>query len=131
MCKYALSDGKRVRTILMKQINPDINLDNLLIIEYLHASSLILDDIMDNDTTRRDKECVHIKYGLPMGLMTSVYLVTLALSKANITDKDEIVKTFNELCLGQFMDIDKKYYDVTILYNNDTKNIIDKIKKML
>lgn len=35
----------------------------ILLIEYIHASSLIIDDMMDKDTIRRDKYTIHYKYG--------------------------------------------------------------------
>lgn len=35
----------------------------ILFVEYVHASSLIIDDMMDKDLIRRDKITVHCKYG--------------------------------------------------------------------
>lgn len=36
--------------------------------EYLHAGSLIIDDIQDKSTTRRGKECCHITWGEPLAI---------------------------------------------------------------
>lgn len=67
---YALMGGKRLRPILLLEIarhyKSKINSIPLaLSIEYLHSSSLIIDDMphFDNDNIRRNKETVHYKYG--------------------------------------------------------------------
>lgn len=124
MCTYALKGGKRVRTVIMKQLNNNIDNDKLIFIEYLHASSLIIDDIMDKDIKRRDNDCLHIKYGITLANMTALYLMSLALMKgAKFSTKEDtimITSTFNKLCIGQFMDVDDKKYDINKLIKYKT-----------
>lgn len=86
---YALTDGKRWRSILClqlgQQLDPRINLMPLaLAVEYLHCASLILDDMptFDNDDIRRGKESVHKKYG--EGTAQLLILALIAQSYKNI-----------------------------------------------
>ena len=77
MCVYATGGGKRVRSLLIKYLTPNKSYEeikhSILFIEYLHASSLVIDDIMDKDTMRRNKESFYIKYGIASGLNCGVY----------------------------------------------------------
>jgi len=126
MLLYALEGGKRVRTVIMLSLNPDIDIDKLLAIEYLHASSLIIDDIMDGDKDRRGKKCLHVLYDNTLAQMTAIYLLSLSMKKVakfshpDSNDNKEFAQTFNELCMGQFMDVDNKSYDVEKLIKYKT-----------
>ena len=124
MLLYSLDGGKRVRTVIMLSLNPDIDIDKILAIEYLHASSLIIDDIMDGDKERRNKKCLHILHNNTMAQMAAIYLLSLSMNKVakfgTIDDNKEFAKTFNELCIGQFMDVDNKTYDIEKLIKYKT-----------
>jgi len=124
MLLYSLEGGKRVRTIIMLSLNPNIDIDKLLAIEYLHASSLIIDDIMDGDETRRGKKCLHMLYNNTMAQMSAIYLLSLSMNKSakfgTIEDNKEYTKTFNELCIGQFMDVDNESYSIEKLMQYKT-----------
>ena len=81
--EYATSGGKRVRGIIIDSILSDskkqhIADEAILFIEYIHASSLIMDDIMDKDKTRRGLPCTYIKYGDTLSQLASIILVTIA-----------------------------------------------------
>lgn len=48
-------------------------------LEWMHAGSLIVDDIEDDATTRRGKPALHLSYGLPRALNTGNWLYFAAL----------------------------------------------------
>ena len=82
----ALSGGKRLRPIICLTVGeisglaPHDLLDAACGIEALHAASLVLDDLpsMDNATSRRGRECTHVKYGEATALLAAMGLVALA-----------------------------------------------------
>jgi geranylgeranyl diphosphate synthase type 3 len=76
---YKNQKGKNIRCIICelfgKLLNvnqDDINLIND-IINNIHNSSLVIDDIEDNSLLRRNEKCSHIKYGIPLALNAGYY----------------------------------------------------------
>jgi len=65
--KYALNGGKRIRQIILLLASECVGEidDNIFAaacaIEFLHTESVIHDDIIDNETLRRQKAPFHIK----------------------------------------------------------------------
>lgn len=100
-----------------------------LSVELVHTASLIHDDIIDSNLTRRGVQCVHVKYGLHAGILTGDMLLamgikalTLPTSRVCIGDmslsyvSDEIVenlslfaKAWVTVCDGKRLDIKKDY----------------------
>jgi len=87
--KYTLfSGGKRIRPILMLCIGETFNgyLDNIMpfacAIEFIHTSSLILDDLpcMDNAKLRRGKPANHLVYGEDIAILAAIGLLNKAFS---------------------------------------------------
>jgi geranylgeranyl pyrophosphate synthase len=99
MCEHAVSGGKKIRSIILLSIlesttdgvdtvNSAENVKNIsitsagvqaaLAVEYLHAASLVLDDIMDKDDYRRGKVSVHKVYGIGPAQMCALFLIGLA-----------------------------------------------------
>jgi geranylgeranyl pyrophosphate synthase len=69
-----------------------LNMENL--IEWLHAGSLIIDDIQDGSTTRRNRETLHIQHGVPIALNIGNALYFRALNqiqKLNLDLAEEAV----------------------------------------
>lgn len=84
---YASDGGKRIRAFLYletkKMFSQDINeedLDLAMAIEFIHAYSLVHDDLpaMDDDDYRRGKESLHIKFGEDIGILTGDALLNEA-----------------------------------------------------
>lgn len=63
VASYSLNSGKRLRPMITYSISESEHFS--LFIEYVHNSSLIVDDLpcMDNDSQRRGQPTVHVKYG--------------------------------------------------------------------
>ena len=158
MCKYSLDGGKKIRASISMDIcntllsSTENVLNASLTSEYLHASSLIIDDLpcMDNTEFRRDKESVHIKYGETLAQIISVLLVSISIDSlvrdiknlASITKDNKnfidviiylsstISKTLgnNGLAGGQFLDLCCTNKEVN-KFNKDSININDLIIK--
>lgn len=88
-CHYALDGGKFVRPIIALEIGRIMSSQNgksndysslALAIEYIHSSSLVIDDMsyFDNDFVRRGKPSVHAKYGQAQAEMTALTLLVSA-----------------------------------------------------
>lgn len=99
--RYAVLDGgKRVRALLvyaagaLTNAHP-ANLDKAaLAVEYVHAYSLIHDDMpcMDNDVLRRGKPTVHVRYGEALAMLAGDALQPEAFSVLCSTEVDDAVK---------------------------------------
>lgn len=146
----ALCNGKRLRSIIaysiIKHMEPNIS-DNKLksvnAIELLHTSSLMIDDIMDNDEYRRGKKSTHIKYGNNLTLLTGVQLVMVAFNIINDMDIDNMTnikcnpiqksKKYNYLiktAIDKTIDlIDGQFYDVMTDTLNDEKYTLNIMSK--
>ena len=51
------------------------------IVESVHAGALIIDDIQDGSLIRRNQECMHIKYGVPLALNAGNWLYFWAMDR--------------------------------------------------
>jgi geranylgeranyl diphosphate synthase type II len=116
--KYALNgNGKRLRPILLllttEVFGGDVEkaIPAAGAIEILHNFTLVHDDIMDNDETRRGMPTVHNKWDTDVALLAGDGMVALAYQSLLRTSTErfaEIHKLFTEcileLCEGQALD---------------------------
>ena len=123
---YTLEGGKRVRPLILYELCIINNVnkgyrDNIIVgIELLHNASLILDDMpnMDNDRYRRNKLCVHIKYGNRTAMIIANYLFFEALKMFaliginNSINNSKLIRVMNyvnlqnkNISLGQYYDL--------------------------
>ena len=86
----------------------------LILPEILHSSSLIIDDIEDSATTRRNAPCLHIKYGIDtaVNVANAVYFLPFAYILRSAIPQNYKIKicslvteSMNRLHLGQGLDI--------------------------
>ena len=109
--------GKRVRPILLVLCcqavggNVDCCMDAVVAVELLHNFSLVHDDIMDRDSTRRGRATVHTRWNSDVALLAGDALFGLAYRALLQTESKEvhrICKIFTdgvmELCEGQSLD---------------------------
>lgn len=107
--------GKRIRTKLAYAFNCWLNIaeDKLLaigeIIQMLHNSSLLIDDIEDNSILRRGIPVAHSIYGVASTINAANYVVAIALEKVQSLGHPEAVAVYTEQLLelhrGQGMEI--------------------------
>lgn len=146
---YVLEDGKKVRPIIVttvyKQLTnsneiPEYVMDAALGIEYIHTSSLIIDDIMDDDNFRRGKEALHYKYNLTIAQLAAILLFSLgmenmftSLEKLNNTHSDSnktIPLLIGKMCSSLLTELTKgQYLDVEVPI--DISGIGDMVKNSI
>lgn len=96
--KYSLDGGKRIRPIILTLAAESVGRidDNTLAascaIEFLHMESIIHDDIIDNETMRRQKDPFHIKYGYNTSVLTGDFVLGLILAISSRLDNARITK---------------------------------------
>lgn len=90
MCRYVVDGGKRVRGIIMKMVFDRLNsnglsdsvVDNgIIFMEYIQAASLLFDDIVDGDTYRRGKKCLHVDHGIGIAQLIGLELVSKSFNR--------------------------------------------------
>ena len=120
--------GKRIRPILLilscQAVGGRLEdcLDAAAAVELLHNFTLVHDDIMDHDDTRRGRPTVHKKWDEGTAILAGDGLVALAyksLLKTNSPKLDQIARIFTdgiiELCEGQALDKEfESRWDVTL-----------------
>jgi len=96
--KYSLDGGKRIRPIILVLAAESVGTvdDNTLTascaVEFLHMESIIHDDIIDNETLRRQKDPFHIKYGYNTSVLTGDFVLGLILGISSRLDNARITK---------------------------------------
>ncbi|AEC52401.1 bifunctional short chain isoprenyl diphosphate synthase (idsA) [Pyrococcus sp. NA2] len=118
---YPLAGGKRVRPFVVLTSTEAVGGDwrkalyPAVAIELIHNYSLVHDDIMDMDETRRGKPTVHRVWGINMAILAGDLLFSKAfeaISRAEVPPEkkakilETIVLASNELCEGQAMDLE-------------------------
>lgn len=96
--KYSLEGGKRIRPIILVLAAESIGKvdENTFTascaVEFLHMESVIHDDIIDNETLRRQKDPFHIKYGYNTSILTGDFVLGLILNISSRLNNPRITK---------------------------------------
>ncbi len=116
------SPGKLLRPLLLLDAcraaggDPELVFPAAAGTEYGHIASLIQDDIIDNDDTRRGQETLHTKYNLPVAILTGDFFIfNMFLSYARCVDEGadagrvvDAIRTLSttclEICQGQALE---------------------------
>lgn len=83
---YAIEGGKRIRPLILLLSAECIGrvderaYEAGCAVEFLHTESVIHDDIIDNETSRRHKDPFHIKYGYNTSILTGDFVLGLILN---------------------------------------------------
>ena len=102
--KYSLEGGKRIRPIILVLSAESVGKldDNTLAaacaMEFLHTESIIHDDIIDNETMRRQKDPFHIKYGYNTSVLTGDFVLGLILAISSRLNNARNYKRFGNNC---------------------------------
>ncbi|MDA4128617.1 MAG: polyprenyl synthetase family protein [Thaumarchaeota archaeon] len=122
---YAIEGGKRVRPLILLLsaealgCTDDKLLDAAVAVELLHSESIIHDDIIDEDVTRRGRMTFHIKYGYSASLLTADFVFAMILAiAARYKDRrisDAISNAALNMAEGEYSEvtIDPKAYKLT------------------
>ncbi|AFK22383.1 polyprenyl synthetase family protein [Pyrococcus sp. ST04] len=127
---YPLAGGKRVRPFVVLTATEAVGgewekaIYPAVAVELIHNYSLVHDDIMDMDETRRGRPTVHKLWGINMAILAGDLLFSKAfeaISRADISPEkkakilETIVKASNELCEGQAMDLEFENRDTVTI----------------
>ena len=113
---YYEQSGKDIRKLLVLQFSKQLKVDDKeienvnKIISLIHNASLVIDDIQDNSDIRRNKECAHKIYGIPLTLNAGYLTIFKVLFNINSnvlseTVKNKIIENIYYAHIGQGMDI--------------------------
>jgi len=107
--------GKGVRSQLIKAFNEWLQIDEVQlksitqVIDMLHTSSLLIDDIEDNSKLRRGVPVAHLIFGIPATINCANYMYFQALQKCSALGNSVATNVFIEelinLHRGQGLDI--------------------------
>jgi geranylgeranyl pyrophosphate synthase len=113
--EYAvLSEGKRLRPLLVILSAESVGGDRhkimplALAFELMHTATLVHDDIIDQDKTRRGKLAVHKKWSINDAILTGDALIALAVDLASKYDETvlhTVAQTALKLCDGVYKDV--------------------------
>ncbi|MDX1533277.1 MAG: polyprenyl synthetase family protein [Nitrosopumilaceae archaeon] len=96
--KYAINGGKRIRPIILVLSAQSVGkVDGNTYtagcaVEFLHTESVIHDDIIDNETMRRQNDPFHIKYGYNTSILTGDFVLGLILNISSKLNNPRITK---------------------------------------
>ena len=96
--KFAIESAKRIWPIILLLAAESVGkIDENVFsaacaIELLHTESVIHDDIIDNETKRRQKDPFHIKYGYNASVLTGDFVLGLILNISSRLDNPRITK---------------------------------------
>ncbi|QUH03716.1 polyprenyl synthetase family protein [Saccharopolyspora erythraea] len=118
--RYALlSPGKLLRPLMLVASAEAVGGDReavmpaALAVEYLHAATLVHDDIIDGDDTRRGRASVHARYGVADAIITGDALIIRlfgSLAECPVPEADVLsavrilARAGEDLCRGQMQE---------------------------
>jgi octaprenyl-diphosphate synthase len=111
------SGGKRLRPLLMihsaRICGYDTGFEILfsIIFEYLHAATLLHDDVVDGAKMRRGKKAAHTKWSAPKVVLTGDFLLARALAIAAKTQEPRVISVIanitQEMSQGEIDQLEK------------------------
>jgi octaprenyl-diphosphate synthase len=112
---YALEDGKRIRPLIVLLSAEAVGstaenaLDAAVAVELLHAESIIHDDIIDQEASRRGRAAFHIRYGYNASLLTADFVFAMILAIAAKYQDRRISHAISSaalhMCEGEYAEI--------------------------
>lgn len=116
MAHSLLGGGKRLRPLLFVLCaelcgygKPDVYRYST-VFEYVHAASLLHDDVLDNAETRRKRPAVRNIWGNPAAILGGDFLYTRASAIALECDRSEVIRILSQatkrMVEGQFSELD-------------------------
>ncbi len=114
--RYALEGGKRIRPMALllaaKAVgNTDDTkaLDAAVAVELLHAESIIHDDIIDQEASRRGRAAFHVRYGYSTSLLTADFVFAMILAIAARYPDRRVAATISNaamnMCEGEYAEL--------------------------
>ncbi len=114
LLRHALDSGKRIRPIILLLSTKAAGgrekdaLREAVAVELLHTESIIHDDIIDDETVRRNRPAFHLKYGFNPALLTADFVFGIILDIASHSKKmvgEELSRAALQMCEGEIMEM--------------------------
>lgn len=112
---YKRQKGKNIRKVLCDLFGKLLGVSekNIELVNEItndvHNASLVIDDIEDNGTLRRNEPCAHLKYGIPLSINACYYSIFKSLTKISQNFSQKTINKIGEYLTyaheGQGMDI--------------------------
>lgn len=112
---YATEGGKRVRPLILLFSNDAVGgklsdaLPAAVAVELLHTESIIHDDVIDEEISRRGRMAFHVKYGYDASLLSADFVFSIIL---NITSRykdsrvaSELASAALDMCEGELEEL--------------------------
>lgn len=120
LCSFLMSPSKRIRSVLialyLRAAGEEIDSDVILImyiVELIHNASLIHDDVIDDDSIRRDNKTMGAIFGSKMAVIAGDYLLSMVMKKLTAFGKAELFdifsKTIQDMCEGEISQYTNSY----------------------
>ena len=113
--RYALEGGKRIRPVVALLSAESVGskddrvLDAAVAVELLHAESIIHDDIIDQEVSRRGRAAFHVRYGYSTSLLTADFVFAMILAIAARYPDRRVAHTLSnaalQMCEGEYMEL--------------------------
>ena len=114
--RYALDGGKRIRPLVLLLAAEAVShsrdekaLDAAVAIELLHAESIIHDDIIDQEASRRGRAAFHVRYGYSTSLLTADFVFAMILAIAARYPDKRVASTISHaamnMCEGEYAEL--------------------------
>ena len=110
--------GKRLRPLLMIHaarmcgVQTGQEIEFSIMFEYLHAATLLHDDVVDGSDTRRGKPCAHTLWDAPTVVLTGDFLLATALMIAARTKSTRVIEVIAQITAdmsqGEILQMEKK-----------------------
>ena len=124
-----LSGGKRLRPIITMLSceavggRPENAVSLGIALEYIHNSTLVHDDIIDNDSWRRGLPTTHKKFGLPMAIIAGDGLIGETYRMLSYMAPPELKSTTYKHIIRGIADAAKRFYEGEAMdIDFDTRN---------
>ncbi len=116
VCRHILlSKGKRLRPVLFVLAarlcghKGDQDIEYSIIFEYIHAASLLHDDVIDDSDTRRGKRAAHVVYGNQGVVLVGDFLASKAFLKVlNLGQPifiERLIVAANQMSVGEVLQL--------------------------
>ncbi|HKW04439.1 MAG TPA: polyprenyl synthetase family protein [Nitrososphaerales archaeon] len=105
---YAMQGGKRIRPLIVLLCHDALRLRDTITedpmpsavsVELLHLESIIHDDIIDEDTVRRDRQVFHVKYGIATSILSADFVLGIILDIASQYSDSRIGRELSKAAL--------------------------------
>ena len=113
--RYAVDGGKRVRPVILLLAAEAIGKQSedpyaaAVAVELLHTESIIHDDIIDQEISRRERMSFHVKYGYSASVLTADFVFGMILEIASRYRDHEVARELSSaalrMCEGEFREL--------------------------